>query len=299
MHHSRLLERTRLNISCAGLLLGICKVVAAQTGPDLAENNSSLAGTATTDTHSAAKAPRNTEGQKAKLHIYLLLGQSNMYGRGALEPQDRTPHPRVLLFTSSNQWISAVEPLHGHGPRAGIGPGLAFGKALVASNTNATIGLVPCALGASELRRWERGGDLYSNALARATAAMRDGTLAGILWHQGEQDSMTETNSNTYHHRLAKMIGDIRTDLAKPELPFVVGQIGEFLYNRRVQQTPFARLVNNALARIPAQVPHTACVPSTGLTHVGDEVHFDGRSQRELGRRYAEEMLRLQAAKSF
>ena len=73
---------------------------------------------------------------------------------------------------------------------------------MAAWDTNATIGLVPCAVGASELRRWERGGDLYSNAVVRAQTAMRDGTLAGILWHQGEQDSMTATNSNTYFERL-------------------------------------------------------------------------------------------------
>ena len=223
------------------------------------------------------------------------MGQSNMQGRGALETEDRTPHPRVFVLTASNQWALAVEPLHGSGPRAGFGPGLVFGKLMAAWDTNATIGLVPCAVGASELRRWERGGDLYSNAVVRAQTAMRDGTLAGILWHQGEQDSMTATNSNTYYERLVKMIENIRADLGQPQLPVVVGQIGEFLYTRRKQQTPYAKTVNDALARIPLHVPRTACVSSAGLTHVGDEVHFDGKSQRELGKRFAAEMQKLAA----
>jgi hypothetical protein len=233
------------------------------------------------------------DAEKAKLRVYLLMGQSNMQGRGVLETEDRTPHPRVFVLTASNHWNLAVEPLHGSGPRAGFGPGLVFGKLMAAWDTNAAIGLVPCAVGASELRRWERGGDLYSNAVARAQTAMRDGTLTGILWHQGEQDSMTATNSDTYYERLVKMIENIRADLGQPQLPLVVGQIGEFLYTRRKQQTPYAKTVNDALARIPLHVPRTACVSSAGLIHVGDEVHFDGKSQRELGKRFAAEMQKL------
>ena len=246
----------------------------------------------------AAPARSATAGRTEKLEIYLLLGQSNMYGRGRIEAQDRSPHPRVFLFTVSNHWDLAAEPLHGGGSRAGIGPGLAFAKTIAAWKTNVSIGLVPCAVGATALSRWERGGDLYSNAVARARMAMRDGTLAGILWHQGEQDSMTLTNAQTYHDRLAKMIGDIRLDLGQPHLPFVVGQIGEFLYSRKKQQTPFAKTVNDALMRIPQTVPRTACVRSTGLTHGGDEVHFDNTSQRDLGKRYAVEMWRLEQAQS-
>jgi hypothetical protein len=49
------------------------------------------------------------------------------------------------------------------------------------------------------------------------------------------------------------------------------------------------------LAKIPARVPHTGCASSAGLTHKGDQVHFDTASQRELGRRYAVEMARLTA----
>ena len=242
----------------------------------------------------ASALRQKTPAEKAKRRIYLLMGQSNMQGRGAIEAQDRSPNPRVFVFTASNRWDLAVEPLHGIGPPAGIGPGLAFGKAMAVLNTNLSIGLVPCAVGATELKRWERGGDLYLKALARAQAAMRDGVLAGILWHQGEQDSMYETNAVTYGLRLVKMIADFRADLGQPMLPFVVGQIGEFLYTRKQQQTPFAKVVNDALGKIPAEVPHTACVSATGLGHRGDEVHFDGRSQRELGKRFAAAMRQVQ-----
>lgn len=33
------------------------------------------------------------------MQIFLLIGQSNMAGRGAVEQQDQTPHPRVFMLT--------------------------------------------------------------------------------------------------------------------------------------------------------------------------------------------------------
>jgi hypothetical protein len=235
---------------------------------------------------------------KQKLQLYLLMGQSNMAGRGKLADEDKTSHPRVLVFTLQNAWEAAVEPITRDKPgMLGVGPGLAFGKAMAEKQPGVTIGLVPCALGGTQLKRWQQGGDLYSNAVHRAKLAMRDGTLAGIVWHQGESDSGTATNANTYGDRLARMIKDIRADLGSPNLPFVAGQIGEFLYDRGPDKSPYARVVNGALADLPGKVPATGCAPSKGLTHKGDQLHFDAASQREFGRRYTAEMLRLQSAK--
>jgi hypothetical protein len=234
---------------------------------------------------------------KEKLHLYLLMGQSNMAGRGKIGAEDKTPHPRVLLFTLQNKWEPAVEPVtHDKPGMLGVGPGLAFGKAMAASDPDATIGLVPCAVGGTPLKRWERSGDLYSNAVQRARLAMREGTLKGILWHQGESDSGAATNANSYSDRLSRMIQDIRADLGAPDLPFVVGQIGEFLYDRGPGHAAYTRVVNAALAALPEKVPATACAPSKGLKDKGDVLHFDAASQRELGRRYAAAMLRLQSA---
>jgi hypothetical protein len=231
---------------------------------------------------------------KEKLHLYLLMGQSNMAGRGELGPEDKTSHPRVLVFNSSDQWEAAVEPItHDKPGMLGVGPGLAFGKAMAEKYPDATIGLVPCAVGGTPLKRWQRGGDLYSNAVQRAKLALRDGMLKGVLWHQGESDSGTSTNANSYGDRLARMITDLRTDLAAPDLPFIAGQIGEFLYTRTQSKLSYPQTVNEALAKLPDNVPNTACALSNGLKDKGDQLHFDAASQRELGRRYAAEMLKL------
>jgi hypothetical protein len=236
---------------------------------------------------------------KEKLHIYLLVGQSNMAGRGKIGPEDQTPHPRVLMFTLQGQWQPAVEPVtHDKPGMLGVGPGLAFGKAMAEKEPGVTIALVSCAVGGTPLRRWEHGGDLYSNAVHQAKLAMRDGTLKGILWHQGESDSGTSTNANSYGERLAKMVYHLRADLSSTNLPFVAGQIGEFLYGRSPEHSPYARVVNDAIAKLPARIPAAGYVPSRGLKDKGDTLHFDAASQRELGRRYAAVMLEVQSGQA-
>lgn len=234
---------------------------------------------------------------KKDVHIYLLMGQSNMAGRGEISPEDIQPHPRVVVFTQSNTWEHAVEPItRDRAKGLGVGPGLAFGKLMAERHPNATVALLPCAVGGTPLTRWSQGGDLYSNAVHRARLATRDGTLKGVLWHQGENDSIQEDTSTTYGERLGKMIADLRRDLGAPRLPFVAGEIGHFLYTRSdPTKTPFAREINGALSVLPRKVRATACVSAAGLIHKGDEVHFDAASQRELGRRYAAEMIRLQS----
>lgn len=233
---------------------------------------------------------------KEKLHLYLLIGQSNMAGRGVLDTEKRISRTRVLKFSPNNKWAFGMEPLHHDKPAAvGAGLGMSFAREMADASPGATIGLIPCAVGGTPLERWEKGGDLYLQALERARLAMKDGTLKGILWHQGEGDSGNEAKSKSYADRFAKMIGDLRADLGAGEVPLVAGKLGEFLALESKEKTPvYWPLVNEQLASIPARVPKTAVVESTGLKDKGDKVHFDTPSLRTFGERYAEAMKLLQ-----
>ena len=67
---------------------------------------------------------------KASFHLFLLVGQSNMAGRGKLDDAALTPHPRVLALNKEGNWVPAVDPLHFDKPRiVGVGPGRAFAEA--------------------------------------------------------------------------------------------------------------------------------------------------------------------------
>jgi hypothetical protein len=71
----------------------------------------------------------------------------------------------------------------------------------------------------------------------------------------------------------------------------VVGGLGHFLPNR--PEFPFFRIVDAALQQLPQTVSYCGFASSEGLLDKGDSLHFDARSQREFGRRYATAYLEL------
>jgi len=235
----------------------------------------------------AAIAAAQTEVPK-DLELFLLIGQSNMAGRGAVGPEDRTPLPRVFALNEKMEWVPAVDPLHFDKPEiAGVGIGRSFARVLTKEWPDAKIGLIPAAFGGSALNEWSGEGKHYPNAIRRAREAMKAGRLRGILWHQGEADSGKEELARTYRERFAALAARLRADLNAPDVPVVVGQLGPFF------AAPYAALVNEQLALVPLLVPRSGFVPSSGLAHKGDNVHFDTPSLHEFGRRYGYVFLSL------
>lgn len=213
------------------------------------------------------------------LQLFLLIGQSNMAGRGPIGPEDKAPHSRVFMLTKELTWVPAVDPLHFDKPEiAGVGPGLSFARALAERDSHVVIGLIPAAFGGTSLDEWKPGGKLYIDAVDRTREALKNGTLAGILWHQGEADRAPE-RAATYIDRFNAMITQLRADLGAPDVPVIVGETGRFHTD--------AEEINSVLATLPSHVAHCAFVSSEGLTDRGDGLHFDTASQHELGRRYA------------
>lgn len=235
---------------------------------------------APTTAPSSAPAPLPDD---ARLDLFLLIGQSNMAGRGKVEDQDRIPDPRIWTLDSADHWIPATDPLHFDKPKiAGVGLGRTFAKQIVTATPGASIGLIPSAFGGTSIDEWKKGGKLYTEAVRRAREAAKHGTLQAILWHQGESDS-NAVKAEAYPAKLKQLVADLRADLHSPDLPFIVGQIGEFY----IAKSPAAARINELLTKAADEIPHLACVSSAGLTHIGDNTHFDAASQRELGRRYA------------
>ncbi len=228
---------------------------------------------------SAADGPGGIAAGPVVTHVFLLIGQSNMAGRGRVESVDLVPHPRVFSFASDQRWVPAVDPIAFDKPGlAGVGPGRAFGIAIADSHPDWVVGLVPAAFGGTTLDQWRPGGKLYGDAVARTHAALRGGAhLAAILWLQGESE--TPQTAQTYVARFSQMASRLRSDLAAADVPIIVGELGRFV--------AVADAVNPQLVRIPASVQGCRLVSSLGLTDKGDHLHFDSASARELGRRYA------------
>lgn len=228
------------------------------------------------------------QGQPPRLKLFLLIGQSNMAGRGKVEPQE--PNPAIWMLTKDQQWVPARDPLHFDKPAVvGVGPGLSFAQTLAKQYPDMQIGLVPCAVGGSEIDVWVPGAYYaqtksypYDDTMRRMQKALEQGELAGILWHQGESDSKPE-RAGVYAQKLEALVNRLRTDLKAPNVPFVAGTLGDFHVNRNAN----AKRVNEQLLEASKRIPAMYLVSSAGLGHKGDTTHFDTPAARILGERYA------------
>lgn len=231
----------------------------------------------------------------AKLKLFLLLGQSNMAGRGPVEAPDRVAHTRVFTLDEAGHWTAAVDPIHFDKPDVdGVGPGRSFGVHVADAEPGAVVGLIPCAVGGVSLDQWKPGGKLYTEAVRRAKLAQKDGQIVGILWHQGESDTKPAKLAN-YAERLDRMITSLRHDLDCPAATLVVGELGVF--NDPTKNAGRAAF-NAMIDKYAADRPGVGLAKSDGLTSVGDNTHFDAKSQRELGNRYAATFLELSPPKA-
>ncbi len=224
------------------------------------------------------------DNNSANRMVFLLIGQSNMAGRAEILAEDEAIPERCELFTDHGDWEPLKNPLNRYSRyRKEMGmqrlnPGYTFARKMAGMKPDATIGIVSCARGGTNIDEWERGEFLYDEAVARMRQAARSGTLAGILWHQGEANR----DDTDYHLKIERLIENLREDLGMPGLPFVAGQV------RKSEDWA----VNKQIAELPDNVPGTAYVNSDGL-ETTDNWHFDTKSMRIFGERYADAMAKL------
>jgi hypothetical protein len=236
---------------------------------------------------------RTSAQPDSSFHLYLLVGQSNMAGRGEITVQEKElTYPGIFVLNKANQWVQARHPLHFDKRIAGVGPGMAFAQTISGANRGKRIGLVPCAVGGTSINAWVPGGydsatktHPFDDAVTRIHAALNAGVFKGIIWHQGEADSRP-ARASVYLDNLQVLIQRLRAETGATVVPFVAGELGTF--------RPNYTLINTELRKLPSLVPKTAVASSAGLDHKGDTTHFNTAAANELGKRMAEKMLILQ-----
>jgi hypothetical protein len=246
-----------------------------------------------------ADSPPPNMPAKENLHLFLLAGQSNMAGRGKLDAAAQTPHPRVLCLRRNLSWAPALDPLHWDKPSAGTGLGKPFAEALANRLNNVTIGLIPAACGGSPVSSWVPGcyfdqtkSHPFDDAITRTKRALQDGTLKAILWHQGESDSIP-SKSKDYEKLLEALILRFRAEFQSPELPFLIGQLGQFEGKPWNADTHLVDAAHQSLAK---RMKNVRFIPIPNPVSNGDLLHFDTETLRRVGKSYAEAYFDLMAA---
>lgn len=237
------------------------------------------------------------EEEERKKQIFILSGQSNMSGRGGVKgrhwdgvvPPECRPNPSILRFSARSRWEQAREPLHADidtSKTCGVGPGMAFANAVLstaaAAEEGVVIELVPCAVGGTAIREWEKGSKLYDEMVKRANEAAcggAGGEIKAVLWYQGESDTLSEHLASAYKGNMERLIRNVRCDLQSPSLPFIQVAIasGEKHHIEEVRE-----------AQMGIDMPNVVCVDAKGLPLNADHLHLSTEAQVLLGNMLAQ-----------
>ena len=231
---------------------------------------------------------------KENVWVFIMAGQSNMAGRGIVEPEDTVPDKRILAINRDGQIIIAKEPLHFYEPeRAGLDCGLSFAKTLITKiPKNVSILIIPTAVGGSSISQWLgdsvfRNVKLFSNFLSKVEIAKQNGIIKGILWHQGESDA-NEKNIPLYKQRLHLLFSKFRAEIGNKKLPVLLGELGSFSNN----PADF-NLINKAIHDYASEDKNSRVISTKDLKDKGDNLHFDSEGQRTMGKRFANAYLSM------
>lgn len=226
---------------------------------------------------------------KENVWVFILAGQSNMAGRGKVEPMDTIPDPRILTINKGGELILAKEPLHFYEPTlTGLDCGLSFGKELLKHIPDSiSILLIPTAVGGSAINQWItdetfRNVPLFSNFKEKAALGKQYGSVKAILWHQGESDAAAPETIEIYDKQLAHLFGKFRDEVGNPTLPISMGRLGSYSKTGANWQA-----INSKMEAYQKTDPHVNLIKSKDLNDKGDFVHFDSEGQRALGQRHA------------
>jgi hypothetical protein len=255
------------------------------------------------------------DAQNPNFHIYLCFGQSNMEGQGAIEEQDKTVDARFLTMQSTNcpnlertigNWYPAIPPLSQCW--SGLSPADYFGRTMVEKLPDSIkIGVINVSVGGCDIRLFDKdlyfnytttyteawftnkieayGGNPYERLISLAKLAQKTGVIKGILLHQGE----TNTGDSNWPLYVEKVYNNMLTDLSlnAEEVPLLAGEVVH-----ENQQGKCASM-NSIIATLPEVIPTAHVISSDGCEVKTDNIHFNAAGYRELGKRYAVEMLML------
>lgn len=242
-----------------------------------------------------------TQEQGDEYDVFLLIGQSNMAGRGYMLEQDKGVFDEnVYILNAEGEIVPATNPLNQYSSirkdmsMQRINPGYGFAKK-ISKKTGRKILLVVNARGGTTLKQWSKGPDgngYYEEAVRRAKQAMEHGTLKAILWHQGCGDSK---NTDVYLDNLAIFVHNLRADLGTEDVPFIAGELGQWREN--------VAAFNEMIHHISEYIPNSDWVSSKNASPIATpdsngkpnlkDPHFDRKSQINIGKRYADKVLKM------
>ena len=203
---------------------------------------------------------------KSPVKVFVLAGQSNMEGQGAIGGSQKGTLETLVkdpasaerykhLVGKDGKWVARDDVWCSYGTKGAltvggfaadgcIGPELGFGWKVGDFLDNQVL-LIKVAVGGTSLagdwRPPSSGGKVggwYQEMIKsvkghlqnlKADFSNYDGggyEIVGFGWHQGWQDGCAQPMADEYETNMVNFIKDVRRDLGVPNLPFVIGGSG-------------------------------------------------------------------------
>lgn len=223
------------------------------------------------------------------MHSILIIGQSNMAGRGFKEEVSPITNDKLYVLRNG-RWRQMYVPVNPDRVTSGINLVESFAD-LYAKEHRVDVGIIPCADGGTSLDQWQVGGLLFDHACYMAELATRTSTIAAVLWHQGESDCLPEKYP-VYKEKLSVIFEAFRKKLNLYDIPFLVGGLGDFL--KDYHSCDIYVKINDVLKQYADENEMSGFVSAKGLKSNPDNLHFSAEALRELGVRYYEEFIKLE-----
>ena len=263
----------------------------------------------------AALTVLNATAQDKNFHIFLCFGQSNMEGNARIEPQDSVGVSDNFLNLSAvnfsdksrkmGKWYKALPPLCRE--NTGLTPVDYFGRTLLENLPEGhKVGIVHVAIGgisidgflpdrideyAKTAPEWMKpmlaayDGHPYDRLVAMGKIAKKKGVISGILMHQGETNTGDPKWPNDVKTVYENLLRDLK--LNAEDVPLLVGEVVA------ADRGGTCAAHNAVIDTIDRVIPTAHVIPADGCPQNFDFLHFTAAGYRELGRRYAAEMLKI------
>jgi hypothetical protein len=236
-------------------------------------------------TRVAGRRPVACPAQRAGDVVLLAIGQSN--AANALGERNRSRHPGQVLSTYAGQCYEAESPLIG---TTGISGEFwtEVGNLLVERGAPHVV-ILPMAVGATEIAKWQAEGKLGRQLVAALKVARYRPTA--VAWMQGESDFQMSTPAAQYRASFESLAGALRK--AGVTAPIHVGVVSLCENGSAEAWTP-----HNPIAETQRALPdgkHVLPGPDTDtaipLADRMDGCHFSGRGSAKAAQLWADALM--------
>lgn len=229
--------------------------------------------------------------------LILMGGQSNMVGQGIYEAQESYPMDMHYLNYGMNGNGDII--VKKFGPEKSLIEEMSTQMPI----HHQPVFFLKYAIGGSSLLDWapeyseekakitgnERFGNMFKTFFHYIDSIrnLHDPEVKALLWMQGERDARIPEAGKDYYVNFKKFIEEVRKRLGEEKLPIIFARV-----NPPIERYAALDIVNEAQRRIADEMEAVYMIETEGLAKNKDEVHYNTEGQLELGKRFAEELLK-------